>query len=270
MDKHTLKNLICGKLWIWKVWDTVNVNYHERPAEFFLGSGEDQGFSFVALEFTKDGKVDFPTKIGFVPPEFIYWNFNEEQQRIEFLNEDRNPKVFAGLPKIGVYGARVIDFADGNGMLVNFFDYGVETNVPVTQRGFFVSRAQSDIEKQRVLSRMGYNTYWLDDADTLIAFFNQAYENLINHPELEEVVISRSGELEVESSPQDDQLLLANYGEGFSFDYCVGSREIVLELLIKILFANNLRQLDPDDQRSEIEMAEQIVNEQFSDRCVFK
>lgn len=35
MDKHTLKNLICGKLWIWKVWDTVNVNYHERPAEFF-------------------------------------------------------------------------------------------------------------------------------------------------------------------------------------------------------------------------------------------
>ncbi|WP_235017759.1 hypothetical protein [Pediococcus acidilactici] len=78
MDKHTLKNLICGKLWIWKVWDTVNVNYHERPAEFFLGSGEDQGFSFVALEFTKDGKVDFPTKIGFVPPEFIYWNFNEE------------------------------------------------------------------------------------------------------------------------------------------------------------------------------------------------
>lgn len=155
-------------------------------------------------------------------------------------------------------------------MLVNFFDYGVETNVPVTQRGFFVSRAQSDIEKQRVLSRMGYNTYWLDDADTLIAFFNQAYENLINHPELEEVVISRSGELEVESSPQDDQLLLANYGEGFSFDYCVGSREIVLELLIKILFTNNLRQLDPDDQRSEIEMAEQIVNEQFSDRCVFK
>lgn len=117
---------------------------------------------------------------------------------------------------------------------------------------------------------MGYNTYWLDDADTLIAFFNQAYENLINHPELEEVVISRSGELEVESSPQDDQLLLANYGEGFSFDYCVGSREIVLELLIKILFANNLRQLDPDDQRSEIEMAEQIVNEQFSERCVFK
>lgn len=107
-----------------------------KARRIFLGSGEDQGFSFVALEFTKDGKVDFPTKIGFVPPEFIYWNFNEEQQRIEFLNEDRNPKVFAGLPKIGVYGARVIDFADGNGMLVNFFDYGVETNVPVTQRGF--------------------------------------------------------------------------------------------------------------------------------------
>ncbi|WP_426422733.1 hypothetical protein [Pediococcus acidilactici] len=270
MDKHTLKNLICDKLWYWKVWDTVNVNYHERPAEFFLGAGEEQGFSSAALEFKRDGKVDFPTKIGFIPPEFIYWEFDEKKQQIVFLDEDWTPKVFASLPKVRLYGAREIDFTDGKRLLVNFFDYGVETNVPVTQRGFFVSRAQSDIEKQRVLSRMGYNTYWLDDADTLIAFFNQVYESLINHPELEEVVISQSGKLDIDSSPRDDQLLLANYGENFSFDYCAGSRGIVLELLIKILSANNLRQLDPDDQRSEIEMAEQIVNEQFSERCVFK
>ncbi|MGX9799947.1 hypothetical protein ACWYVZ_07870 [Pediococcus acidilactici] len=133
-----------------------------------------------------------------------------------------------------------------------------------------MSRTHYDIEKQRVLSRMGYNTYWLDDSDTLIAFFNQVYESLINHPELEEVVIFQNGKLEIDSSPRDNQLLFANYGEDFSFDYCAGSRGIVLELLIKILSTNNLRQLDPEDQRSEIEMAEQIVTEQFSERCVFK
>lgn len=270
MNKHEVEELICDKLWIWKVWNTVNANYNVRPTGIYLGASAEQGFSFAALTFARNGKINFPTKVGFVPPEFIYWNFDEEGQRIEFLDEERTPKTFASLPKVGIYGAREIDFADGNGLLVNFFDYGVEANVSVTQRGFFVTRSQCEIGQQRVLSRMGYNTYLMNDSDTLINFFNQVYESLINHPELEEVVISRTGNLEFEFPPRIDQLLFANYKQVFLFDYCTGGRGIVLELLSKILSVNNLRQLDPDDQRSETEVAEQIVSKRFSKRCLLK
>ncbi|KAF0364463.1 hypothetical protein GBP13_04715 [Pediococcus acidilactici] len=270
MNKREVEELICDKLWIWRVWNTVNTNYNIRPAGIYLGAGAEQGFSFAALTFTRNGKINFPTKIGFVPPEFIYWNFDEKSQRIEFLDKERTPEIFASLPKVGIYGARQIDFADGNGLLVNFFDYGVEANVAVTQRGFFVMRSKCEIGQQRVLSRMGYNTYLMNDSDTLMDFLNQVYESLINHPELEEVVISRTGKLEVEFPPRIDQLLFANYEQGFLFDYCAGRRGIVLELLIKVLSVNNLRQLNPDDQRSETEVAEQIVSERFSDRCLFK
>ncbi|MGX9799946.1 hypothetical protein ACWYVZ_07865 [Pediococcus acidilactici] len=47
-----------------------------------MGSGEEQGFSNAMLEFMRDGKIDFPTKIGFIPPEFIYWEFDEKNNRL--------------------------------------------------------------------------------------------------------------------------------------------------------------------------------------------
>lgn len=59
--------------------------------------GQNQGI--LILQLTPNGKVSFPTRMGFLPPEYCNWQFNEAQQLVELMDKDYQITTSFSLPQ---------------------------------------------------------------------------------------------------------------------------------------------------------------------------
>lgn len=96
-------------------------------------------------------------------------------------------------------------------------------------------------------------------------FFKQVYEYVIQHPQLDRLVVSRTGDTAINSS-RNDFLLFKSAAGTLAFDWFSGKRALLIEFLIVVLTENNQRQLNPNDHRSEDEMLKQVLVEKFAGR----
>ena len=262
------KKLICDKIWFWQLADR-DVPWDRGV--LYLGGNADKGIGFTSFIFKKDGTISVPTKVGFIPPEGHYWDFDEETQQLLFYDQDKNQVNSATLVDYGMYGANEIAFNDDRSVLINFPDYDLRGDRPVPQKLFFVPKLNFKISLQRTLVRKGYDTYPVGENATLIPFLDAVYESLVKHPEAQNVVISQKGEIVDEFFAEvRDFLLVGNENGTPTLSDCAGSRDLMLELLIAILSENNKRQLNPEDHRTEEEMIEQVITVRFADRYELK
>ncbi|KAF0425848.1 hypothetical protein GBO86_03625 [Pediococcus acidilactici] len=267
MNKQDVINLICNKLWLWRLWEVATLpGNNGRPGPLYLEYDEQAGYSMVVLIFNKDGSFEFPTKIGFIPPECDHWDFNENEQKIIFYDHDNTPRTWATITLNGFYGATQLNFADGNGVLFNFTDYTVSGSYVTDVKNMaFVPRSKFHGELQRRFSRKAYSTCPVD-SKPLMLFLNEIYEYLIDHPEVEDVIISQTETTKINLAKNLKQLLFAKSTEQITLEYCAGQRSIILELITALLTENNNRQLDPNDSRSEDELLQDLLRNRFANR----
>ena len=89
--------------------------------------------------------------------------------------------------------------------------------------------------------------------------------NIIQHPQLQKIIISNTGKLEVKL-PQNHQLLISKDCGPSSIAYLTGNRAPILELLSSVLMENNQHLLNSEDNRAEEEIFQAVLQTQFSDR----
>lgn len=260
------RKFICDKIWFWQLEDRDAI--WDRGV-LYMGDGVDKGYGFTTLIFKKDGSISVPTKVGFIPPEGHYWDFDEETQQLLFYDQNRNQVNSAVLVDSGMYGANEIEFSGKTSVLINFPNYDLKEERPIPQNFFFVPKKNFEIGLQRILTRKGYEIYPVSEDLALIPFLNATYESLAKHSEVGNVVISQKGEIVddflVETLTSGGLLMVDEQGKP-SLTYCAGSRELIMELLITILTENNKRQLNPEDHRTEEELIEQIITARFEGR----
>ncbi|KAF0500718.1 hypothetical protein GBP19_00190 [Pediococcus acidilactici] len=262
------RKLICDKIWFWQLADR-DVPWDRGV--LYLGGNADDKVGFTSFIFKKDGSIIVPTKVGFIPPEGHYWDFDEETQQLLFYDQDRNQVNSATLVDHGMYGANEIVLSGGGSVLINFPNFDLGEERPFSHDFFFVPRSNFKISLQRTLARKGYDTYQVGEDATLIPYLNAIYECLIKHPEAQNIIISQNGEIIDDFFGEAGAcLLIANNNGVPRLNYLAGSRDLMLELLIAILSENNKRQLNPEDHRTEEEMIEQVITVRFADRYELK
>ncbi|MGX9799948.1 hypothetical protein ACWYVZ_07875 [Pediococcus acidilactici] len=268
MKIDEFRKLICNKLWLWQLAD------REAPWDrgvLFLGGNEYDKIGLTSLIFKENGSISVPTKVGFIPAEGHYWDFDEETQQLLFYDQDRKQVNSATLADHGMYNANEIVFSDGGTILINFPNFDLKEERPFPHNFFFVPRENFKISLQRTLVRKGYDTYQVGEDATLIPYLNAVYECLIKHPEVKNIIVSQNGEIIDDFFVEaGDCLLIANNNGVPGLNYLAGNRDLVLELLIAILSENNKRQLNTEDLRTEEEMIEQIITSRFANRFIIK
>lgn len=273
LSKEQFINAICNRFWFYES-ISVDTPYKDRPHELSLLYGPQHGYGLLGMNFMADGEITFPVKLGFIPPDFYRWDFDEEHQEIIIYHHDEDSTKRGKLVKNSFYATNVIKLnpVDNNqGLLINFPFYDAPevtsrtiggSNIVFIPNNFFNSTVTTNF------TRRGYNVSPVTHNDSLFAFISEIYRYLIEHPKLEDVVIART-EIEKMSIkfPQNlNHFLVTNVNNQPSLDYCAGNRAIILELLIVLITANNNRLLDSDDQRSEAELVTSVLTKHFADR----
>lgn len=261
MDKTKLKALICNKIWIYQFLSDQN-----NTVLLYLGTEKNSGF--LTLEFLKNGEIEIPTKVGFRPAEYRLWDFDEARQEIIFMNQAGQEQKRAQLPKGAINGMQIINFhGDKKEMLVDVPHNNqskVESRILGGRQMFFLPREFFQQSAFRNLSHAGFNVKLLDTSERM-DFFNKVYEYVIQHPQLEQLVVSRTGDTTINSS-RNDFLLFKSAAGMLAFDWFSGKRALLIEFLIVVLTENNQRQLNPNDHRSGDEMLKQVLVEKFAGR----
>lgn len=273
LSKEQFIDAICNRFWFYKN-ISADAPYESLPKALPLEYGPKQGYAYLGMEFMADGEITFPVKLGFIPPDFYRWDFDEEHQEIIIYHRDNDSVKRGELIKDGFYATNVIKLApsDNNqGILINFPFYDAPevtsrtiggNNMVFIPSNFFNSAVTTNF------TRRGYNVSPVTQNDNLFSFVSEIYRYLIEHPKLADVIIVRTGikNMAIKFPQNLNQLLVAKDNNQPSLDYCAGSRAIILELLIMLITANNNRLLDPDDRRSETELVTHILTNHFINR----
>lgn len=96
-------------------------------------------------------------------------------------------------------------------------------------------------------------------------------EYLMDQPHLTNIIISRNAtsELDINLPKELNHVLLASSEITTAFDYCAGSRAVIMELLTTVITENNKRQLSPDDNRTVNELLGEVLHNKFINRCEY-
>ena len=260
LTKKDVEKLICNRFWLF-----ISVTENKDFVLLFIGRGATD--AYLAIRFELNGEITFPTHLAFNPPEYSRWDFDEEKQEILIFDTDNQLRIRGKLPTKWLSNSVQIQLFDGvDGILVHSprFDASQVTERTLGGKNmYFVPRQAFNMEIFHDISREDFNLKVLDCQESILNFFDQAYEYIAQHPQLENVVLAKEGQ-PVIKLPEEDQLIFAKDAESPSFNYFAGSRARVIELLIIILSENNKRLLNPDDSRTEDELLTDVLNTQYS------
>ncbi|KAF0425839.1 hypothetical protein GBO86_03575 [Pediococcus acidilactici] len=274
MNKQQVFNLIGNRIWIYQ---SINKS-HPNPTLFVLAGDEEASKSFLSIRFHKDGHVSAATKVGFFPNEFAKWDFNENTQELIFINQADQTKIHATLPYASSYGVITISLknepadSDQENQFVNDPHYDhleISKRTLGGEKVFITPQESFDYFLRYDMRWLGFNIKLIDPATSLTEFFSGAYNYLVTHPHLKEIVISQKSKL-ITELPQTQHLLFLNNQGAPSFEYLSGERSAIMELLIMILSENNLRLFDDNDQRDELAMLQDILTSHFQGRYELK
>lgn len=262
LTKKEVKKLICHRFWMY-----IAVTENNDFVMLFIGTGSTDGF--LAIQFETDGSISFRNRLAFAPPEYSHWDFDEEKQELLIFNTSNQIKMRGKLPVKWLSGSSQIQLFDGaDGILVNnsrFDALQVNERVLGGKNMYFIPRQAFNMEVFHDISRKDFNLKVLDHQGPILNFFDQVYEYIALHPQLENIVVAKDGR-PVIKLPEENQLIFAKTNESPSFTYFAGSRARVIELLIVILSENNKRLLDPNDSRTEDELLTDVLNTEYHGR----
>ncbi|KAF0364419.1 hypothetical protein GBP13_04445 [Pediococcus acidilactici] len=273
LDKVHVYKLIEHRIWM-LITRTSSVSY---PMAITLDGGDKDSIeAFFAVVFHENGRLEIPTKVGFIPNEYGSWDFDENTQEIIFVNSKDQSEIRASLPEPLPYGDNVIAIKLKNGspdstaetLFVNapHLNHPKITHQQISSRQvLLVPRKEFSFSLYKKLRWSGISVKLVDCEQGLLSFLHEAYEYLANHPRIENIVISRKNRLFIKFA-QGYQLAFLNNQGLVSFDYLSGSRQVVMEFLIVVLTENNLRLFDEANSRDEETMLQDILNKQFYQR----
>jgi hypothetical protein len=240
------------------------------------GGDKDSIDAFFAVIFHENGRLEIPTKVGFIPNEYGSWDFDENTQEIIFINSKDQSEIRASLPEPLPYGDNMIAIKLRNRapdsttetLFVNapHLDHPKITHQQIRSRQvLLVPRKEFSFPLYKKLRWSGISVKLVDCEQDLLSFLHGAYEYLANHPRIENVVISRKNRPFIKFA-QGYQLVFLDNHSSVSFDYLSGSRQVVMEFLTVVLTENNLRLFDEADSRDEETMLQDILNKHFYQR----
>lgn len=273
LSKEQFIDAICNRFWFYES-ISVDTPYNDRPHELSLLYGPQQGYGLLGINFMADGEITFPVKLGFIPPDFYRWDFDEENQEIVIYHHDNVPAKRGKLVKKGFYATNVLKLNlidNTQGLLINFPFYDAPeitsrtiggSSIVFISQGFFNSAITTN------LTRRGYNVSPVVHDKNLLPFIREVYNYLIEHPKLEDVVIARTDikDMAISFPKIHGQILLSNNDSQPALNYCAGGRAVILELLIMLITANNNRLLNSDNRSSDTDLVNHILNKHFTGR----
>ncbi|MDB8859149.1 hypothetical protein [Pediococcus acidilactici] len=262
LNKEEVKDLICDRFWKYR-----EITPKKTFTTLFIGTKAGSGM--LALCFRRNGRITFPTNVAFEPDEYRYWDFDEDTQEIVFLNNQNQISRRAKLPVRWFGGGFKMQLiSDKNEVFSHephVDKYAIKKRIIGGTHMFFCPRSVYEFELFQDLAFLNFDIKLINAKNSIIDFFNEVYQYLIVHPQLEEVVISQVGQPIVELS-EEEKILFANKDNQPSYKYFSGERALVLELLTVVLSENNKRLLNRDDYRNEEEMLQDIILNKFANR----
>lgn len=280
LNKDDVKKIICNRLWIFN-FVSKDHPYATYPTRLALNSNPDDKYNYLTIKFDENGKIKFPTKLGFIPPDYYKWDFDEDQQEIVIISKDGQSEKRTQLPqKDFFYNADTLVFKQDDpsdqstSFLLNFPHYDAFRicQQDMNERAMvFVPQAFFNIDITQYCTRRGFTIYSVDHQDELTDFLQEILEYLMDHPHLNTVIISRnpSPEMEFNFPSGLDHVLLSNPDEASPFNYCAGERSVMVELLIMLVTENNKLQLNPEDNRSVDILFAQLLETKFAGRIEY-
>lgn len=280
LNQETIKALLCHRYWFFRFTE-ADAPYESRPGVMFLGGNIDDQCSYFIIEFRENGRIKFPTNLGYHPTDYHSWIFDEEKQEIIIISEDGRLEKHLQPPKKGYYGGNVITINPedaGNSDNIEFFinlDHYNAWNV--TQRTLgsesvvFVAESQFNRTLTQHFARRAYSVHLVENYTNLMGFLKEVCEYIMEHPHVKNVIIAPNGDgnIPIEFPKEIDHVLFANNTKkstSFSFDYCAGKRSIMVELLLTIIGEDSKRLLNPDDHRSEEDALRNTITNIFASR----
>lgn len=276
INRQEVFNLIRDRIWIYQ----SVMNSDPNPILLTLtGSDEETTKSFFSLYFHEDGRVSAATKVGFFPNEFANWDFDEATQEIIFINRDDQSELRASLPQELSYGGldaiklkneqadadRTIQFVNNP----EFDRFEITKSSLSGKKVFIAPRANYEPYFRFSMRWNGFNIKLTTHSAPSVEFFSDAYDHLVAHPHVEEIILSQKNK-DIIEFPRDQKLLFLNNQGTPSFEYLSGNRSAIMELLIVILSENNLRLFDDGDKRDETTMLQDILTSHFQGRYELK
>lgn len=265
LNKRQVYQLLRDRVWV--------LQYFEKNMLHPIFISTIPKTAFLSFIFRKNGRIEIPTDISFVPNGYSGWNFDEANQEILFTNENGNPIFRTSLPKELPYGITALKMAatpsdDSIYFYVSYFhlssSYVSEQFLGGT-KAFFLPRSVYTSDFYNTLRWTGFNTNLVDHEDSQVAMFTEIYEYLAYHPQIAQVIFSRTNQPVVQL-PKRQQLLFSLEGNQPSLVYFSGTRAAIMELLALVITENNLRLYNDVDQRSETEMLQDVITTCFAGR----
>lgn len=267
LNKKEVYKLIGNRIWIYQT------TAQDDPFPILMSLGGSVP-AFFCIVFHANGQISIPTDVGFFPPEYRYWDFDEETQEILFKSKPDEISLRAQLPSKLSYGVTAIkinhlpEHGDTNFMLIN---EPHEDHSEITERllgGKKVLCVPFNAFDNGLFYKLrwsGFNIHRVPNNPELIEFLAGVYDYLAIHPKLEQVVVAYKN-TEVIKVAQSNKLQFLNVHDKPSFTYFSGSRPLLMELLITVLIENNIRLIDDNDHHSEDELLQRILTDKFSNR----
>ncbi|QQP83151.1 hypothetical protein JIO05_08415 [Pediococcus acidilactici] len=265
LNKRQVYNLLRERVWILQYFnkDMAHpglISLSPKPA-------------FLCFTLKKNGHIDIPTNVGFIPNEYSKWDFDEEKQEIVFTDQNGNPRIYTSLPKKLPYGLTVLKQKESSPAdTIHFFaNYSHLNSFHVSElflggtKAFFLPRSVYSREFYNILRWTGSNTNLVDHEDDRVAMLTEIYDYLAYHPQIEQVVFSQINQPVVQL-PEKQHLLFTLKNGQPSLDYFSGTRAAIMELLTLIITENNLRLYNDADQRDETAMLQDVIANYFTGR----
>ncbi len=273
LDKAQVYQLVRNRIWILQYRKS---KFNQPVLLTLIGNKELSDEIFFCIIFHENGRLEVPTTVGFVPAEYGSWDFDEKTQEILFISKDGQFQTVASLPESLPYGDKLVAMQiktplPNDARIRMFVNDPHLDHFAITKRSveshqtYFIPRENFEYSLFGKLRWLGFNVKIIDHGEKLLNFFNEIYEYLIRHPQIENIVISSNNTPETIFTAERTLAFRKEHNQA-AFDYLSGKRAAILEFLIMVLSENNLRLFNDNVQHDDVTMLQNLLTTKFEDR----
>ncbi|KRN93781.1 hypothetical protein [Pediococcus stilesii] len=263
MKSEDVFQIIGHKTWIFEV-----INEENNPVVIFLGQQLDQN-GYLIIRFEEDGTISFPTRLGFLPPEYRGWRFDEVNQKIIFLNDHGQDGLRASLPIPTIHQNLVINII---GRRAHFL-FTPEVDQLEVNRALMGGINIYMIPRQHIsqalfteMDRHNFNVIALGDQSSWLEQLREAYWYLVSHDQVQRVIITQK-QMDTTNFELAKKLSFKRDSKGgFRVDYVAGQRGTVLEFLNVLLIRIQKQRVSGTEILNARQILANIIREKFTDR----
>lgn len=218
-------------------WTVENAGADGTGSVIYMG--QNQGI--LILKLNPNGTISFPTRMGFLPPEYRNWQFNEAQQLVELMDKDHQITTsFHTLKEEGLH--LVMREQDPQGVprrLVTrpkLFKNAKKQIMPNPQlnagKMILAKNYHPDSELGNIVKNYVLGVHRIQNDLDHLPGIRESLNYLIEHPALKEVAVI--SDPNVQDNPFAE-LALSKIKANVSGTVLVASRGLMIELLGQVL-----------------------------------